>query len=391
MAALRRGIMRYADGTSDVPPGGRPTLGLVLPTVPALTPADVRQISAATTLPPVTQIPPPVFPDTAPAPAPAPAPASSFRQVLGDAIGMRGPEVRANVFQPSPAAGPPSAAGQLLSGQYGEALANPTASGLTRSWAQANLEARAANLQNQGPGWATRAYNFIAGDPSTDAALQARTDAAKFFQDKKMQQHLVNNPDELRMAEDNPVEYAKTAQLPQFQRFIQSSVDTHAAAADPQGILHPDGTRKIPPDPTQPAQLAATTGVPLHQANAVLNHHQYTQDEFVNAMRGVSWKTLGMVLGPAFTQMAEPKNRLMNEFLGGMNTSYQTTLNAVNALQEANKITTDPVEKARNVDQINRLTTGKGGLNEIKAAREDAVMKILGITKPGIPMPLRTN
>jgi hypothetical protein len=51
--------------------------------------------------------------------------------------------------------------------------------------------------------------------------------------------------------------------------------------------VHDDGTVKKPPDPGMVDAAAKGTGATFEQANAMMNAHHYTQDEFVNAIRGM--------------------------------------------------------------------------------------------------------
>jgi len=305
MAPLKRGVARYADGTPDV--------------------------SA---------------PDASQVPTPAPAPVSgltAFRQMLGDAIGMRGRAAQV----PVSTVGPPSGASQLFSGDYSGALDNPQSSAATRALAgfmnDQEKAARIGRLQ-QGPLGIERVINFFGGNATSDKVINDRIEAANTFNNPAIQQHLMNNPDEISMAEHDPVSYANTIQLPQFQQMIQASAAAHAAANDPNGI----NGRSVA-NPTKTANTIIQNNVSPEDAHLATDHHQYSDAEFVDAVSKMPTRTALALFGPYIQRAA------------GMTTQEQVARQIFNTVgAKINKFTADKAaleaqDKVKNKAAIDAL------------------------------------
>jgi len=346
MASLRRGVARYADGTPDV--------------------------SA---------------PDASQVPTPAPAPVSgltAFRQLLGDAIGMRGQAARDAAFgsrssTPAPVStvGPPSGVGQLFSGDYGGALDNPQSSAATRALAgfmnDQEKAARIGRLQ-QGPLGIERVINFFGGNAASDKVINDRIDAANTFNNPAIQQHLMNNPDEISMAEHDPVSYANTIQLPQFQQMIQASAAAHAAANNPNGI---NGRPVV--NPTKTANTIIQNNVSPEDAHLATDHHQYSDAEFVDAVSKMPTKTALALFGPYIQRAA------------GMTTQEQVARQIFNTIGEKINKATAAKEALEAQDKVKN----KAKIDEWEAQRVAAIKEFMeygkqygGITQRGFAMPL---
>jgi hypothetical protein len=78
---------------------------------------------------------------------------------------------------------------------------------------------------------------------------------------------------------------------PRIEAAFRASPAALQAAVAGQ-VAHPNGTTKADGNPTGTAVIAALTGARDTHAHAMSQPHQYTQDEFVDALRGVPLSTI---------------------------------------------------------------------------------------------------
>lgn len=121
---------------------------------------------------------------------------------------------------------------------------------------------------------------------------------------------------------------------PFFQGVPRSAGSLEAAFAAAPGALqatatgqvaHPNGTAKADANPTGTAVIAALTGARDTHAHAMSQPHAYTQDEFVDALRGVPLSTIEKLF--AMQHYQNPQMQIAPRFL-------QTQENTTQKLQK---------------------------------------------------------
>lgn len=124
-----------------------------------------------------------------------------------------------------------------------------------------------------------RLANFVGGDDATKAAMDQHDQIAQFYGKPEVQGHLRANPGDIALATAQPGPYAKA---------LQAVMDLHAANA---GTPPATTSQGVPlSDPAKTAQHAAEAGVHTDVASHFTDPHQYSEDEFVNNLRGkLNW------------------------------------------------------------------------------------------------------
>ncbi len=314
MAALRRGIPHYQEGTENTLSAQPP-----VQTQRSLVPAP--QLGLA---------PKQGVPVAAPAPTAWQAPAA--------------PPVP---IESAPPPGPPSGFGQLLRG-----LTNKPDASSQLTAAQQNLESSPATsavagfvdylsrhdrVNNLGaaPTAIEKFINLFAGNPASTAAIAQREQAAGALSHPLVQQHLMNNPDHLAAAERDPLGYAQRTQDPEFQKIMQHSVQTHNDIKT-NGVGHTDeygSFAKVPVDPAGVAKIVTTTGATPAQAHGALEPHQYSRDEFIRVMSGMPMKTVQMLFGAQLGHITTPQESLARTYVSKLYSGYAEAKAAREALE----------------------------------------------------------
>jgi hypothetical protein len=306
--------------------------------------------------------------------AASPAPAGpSFREMLGNVIGMHGREAQASPLgtptsgvniippgtkpesQPITSGSPLGSIGDLLTGGYANVLANPNASAFSQYLAQSaqdriNAQMNRWQIQNltTGPSNAEKLVKGLFGTQADWKNIQDRDAAATALGHPLAQQRLLNDPNELAKATQDPVGYS---QSPDFTQYMKTAVDNHNAAHDPGGVMHPDGSVKIPENPYKLARVTTTTGATLPEALASTEPHQYTREEFANIVGKMPVKMVEMMFGHQLAHVATPQEDVTKTLFGTYTNDFLAEHAKTNQLMEAGKTLTGS-EKAKNMAAI---------------------------------------
>jgi hypothetical protein len=189
----------------------------------------------------------------------------------------------------------------------------------------------------------------------------------------------MDNPDHLAAAEQDPAGYA---QNPDFKQYMQTAVDNHNAAHDPQGIPHPGGFTKVPGNPPRVANVATTTGATLPQALAGTEPHQYTRDEFIKATEGMTMRQAQLMFGPQLAHVQTPQEGVVKTLFGTLTGDYTAERLKSQQLIEAGKTLTGS-EKTKNAAAVLEQ-------QKIEQQKRDALINALsataGVTQKQFPL-----
>jgi hypothetical protein len=228
--------------------------------------------------------------------------------MLGDAIGMRGPEARAAA---------------VSGGQ--SALVAPAISPADIDRANV-LENRLYNV-GAGPSWLEKTIHLIGGS-SEAYDVENRTNAAAMFRDPHAQELFRTNPDALKAAELDPVRYS---QSPGFLNYMKAAQD-HYNNLMINGAVHDDG--KGPPIVVPPDQIndhVSVSKIKAHEpeatdmrAVAATQPGHFTDEEFARIFDGMSVRAFAQLFGPALTHAAtmSPQESVQRSYLSGMQAKY---------------------------------------------------------------------
>ena len=238
------------------------------------------------------------------------------------------------------AAPPTTGFGQLMAGQFKAAQQNPASSPATAALGQfADYLSRSTGLDavSRGPSMKDRLGNFFFGNQASTAAIEQHDAASKALRDPLVQQHLLNNPDELAMAQQDRVGYATKTQTPEFRKKIEQAVAaTTAVAAE---SARPDTPVIDPADqPKVVGTMVNTPGVSAAQAHAATNPRRYTRDEFIKTFEGIPTATFALLFGNQLQHVKTPQEKVATQYfdrLQGAHSAANARVNAMIAEDEA--------------------------------------------------------
>ena len=328
MAALRRGIAHYAEGDPNV----------VAPVVPA--------------------------------PAPAPAAPSGFGQLL------RGYGTSASTGY---AAGPANP-------QYAAAAQNPESSPATAMLGQfadyLNRSNRVDAL-SRGPSLKDRIGNLFFGNQASTAAIEQHDQASQTLKDPLVQQHLMNNPDELKLAETDRLGYATKAQTPEFRKIIETAVAANTAAAANPKVTTAEHPKVV--------ATATNHNVTADQAHAALAPRKYTEDEFVNTFKGIPTATFALLFGNQLQHVRTPQEKVATEYFDRLHGAHATTTSRVNAMiaEDAERVKNkqNPIHSQSPIFGKSPLDIAKEQQAATLKAIMDASAAFTGISAKPYPIP----
>lgn len=278
MAALRRGIPGYANGTDNVPQ-------MMPQTFQELPPELQQRLRPFQT---------PQTPPTSPTPDQAWETAHPIAQVArGVGSGLN-----------------PLAAPGTAGRDFTAAAQNPEASQATRAIADAFntfADTRRLNVLGQAPTGIERIINMFGGDQRSDADLAQRDFTSNVYRnDDLTRQYLMTDPRALALAESDKHGFAQQVQDPGFRQIMQQSVANYNEAAN-----HP----KVASEDHQPVVDAMNNvGVNADTAHAALRPHQYTRDEFIAATEGLSLKKAQLLFGAQLGHIVSPEEKASTEY-----------------------------------------------------------------------------
>jgi hypothetical protein len=353
MEPLRRGATFYPGATSDV--GLMQSPQQTIPAVPAA-PPDATSATPA---------------------APAPAPASVGRSPLGSI-------------------------GDMYTGQYGNVLADPNASAFSHYLAginQAMQTQQLVQIQNEqtqqriqnlttGPSPVEKLVKGIFGTQGEWNALKAHDQAAKTLGHPSVQQYLMHNPDQLAAAENDRVAYANQVPTPDFQKQLQTAL---AAQAEVQQ------NPKIPPENHhEVTNIMQTTGANSHQANASINPHAYTKEEFRKVFLGAPIQVV-QSLFPELSHYITPEEALEKDYFGKVYGDYQ---DAVAELERMGAHDQQLKDNHQQPEYSQRPYFGYGKskydqqqdkVNKLNQFFMDQAAARIGVTAKPYPLPAKTD
>lgn len=299
MAGLSRGIAHYQGGTDDTG---------VVPKQTLQPPSLFQQVLQA----------------LQPAPRAIPQVTSEQLQQLNQLMPIEQGWSSAPLLQ---LPGESTGFGQLLRGQLQVAQQNPEASPATAAIAgfldQQNKMRRASAVATP-PGPLEWMYHLFAGRQG-DTSLSDRAAAATTLGNPVVQQHLINNPDHLAAAEQNPVAYVQT---PAFKQAMQTAVNNHVQAAN--GIPQPDGTLKTSDDPGGLARLANTAGATVDQTHPFHESHNYNDDELVRAISSIPKGVVNRILEAQFGRAPSVQEQITQATYAALQADYTNKQKAFN-------------------------------------------------------------
>jgi hypothetical protein len=209
--------------------------------------------------------------------------------------------------------------------------------------------------------------SFLFGTPEYQAGTQLKVNAAQTFAKPEVQQLLMNNPDHLAAAAQDPVTAAG-----HFENFLSAMGNMKGRA--PNQITHvgPNGTSivKNADNPEMINSVAAGMGADPRHVHGMLEPHQFSQQEFESAMADMP-----MVVADHLWNMQHylnPQQQAAVSYLGSLN---QRTSAAQKALQDA-----------QSAGHSSGITAAQKALAQAQAD-SDAAMKFYGMGQSGLYAP----
>lgn len=189
----------------------------------------------------------------------------------------------------------------------------------------------------------SRLANFVAGDDATKAAMDQRDQTAATYQRQDVQNWLAANPAHIKEAQAQPGPFGK-ALAGMLDVMNQNKGNPPAVTADGSKVIQ---------DPAKNQQIADGAGVHPDVAHPFTENHQYTEDEFVGALRGkLNWGQASKLW--QMQHYVPPAQQAAGQYLGLL------------AAQS------DQAEQAYNAGVKNNLA--KADLQKLDKARSDAAI-----------------
>jgi hypothetical protein len=238
------------------------------------------------------------------------------------------------LIAPAALAAPSGSIGNILTGQYGNVLADPDASALAQHLArsaQADVAAaqvaqtneRAKNLA-VGPSPVEKLVRGVFGTQADWESIKNRDAAAKALGHPLVQQHLVNNPDHLTRAENDPYGYVRS---PEFSGVLQRTMQ-----ADAEVRNHP----KVKPEEQQKvAADMVNHNVTADQAAAAMNPRRYTRDEFIKTFENIPTDTFMQLFGAKLQHVPSSQEKAATEYIDRLHGEHLEATKKVNQMLEA--------------------------------------------------------
>jgi hypothetical protein len=351
--------------------------------------------------------------------ADVPAPERTFRQILGDSIGLRGRQAQVDLFNPPavPAPVPPELQPRqpvteplpppvqigpaafaervfgrpwrALTGQTEQVLQDPESSPFTRSIAEAqkasqiDTRAREATME---PTWFDKTTNYLFGNTASAAALAERDAAMKVLQHPLVQEHVRRDPNALAAAEKDPGYFAKLVQLPEYVAHMKQMQGLHVEAAkDPK--IHPDDVPKV-------AKTAADINANPAAVHALMKPELYSKEEFHKAIHGMPAQAVQMLFGAQLAHVVTPQEALAKQYFNTLHRNYKTAAEKVAEMEAENALA---VKERRNPPYQSTLFQ-KSPLDKMREEMQMWEKKIMedmaasiGVTGKPYPTPMKKD
>lgn len=280
----------------------------------------------------------------------------------------------------------PSGIGQLLTGQFKSAQQNPESSPATAalgSLADYISRSNRVDAISKGPSMKDRLVNLFGGNQASTAAITQHDAASTALRDPLVQQHLMNNPDEIALAEKNRLGYAQQVQTPAFRKVIETAVAANTAAGANPKVTTDEHPKVV--------TAAVNHGVTADQAHAALAPRKYTEDEFVNTFKGIPTATFALLFGQQLGHVRTPQEKVATEIFDRLHGGLAEADTKVKALEAQDA---ELIKQGKNPVHSQSSWFGKSALDIAKAERDarqkvlmDAAASFTGISAKPYPVP----
>lgn len=161
---------------------------------------------------------------------------------------------------------------------------DPGASPFSRAMGDFNLNLAADQqyrpLTQQGDAW-DKFTNFFSRQDPTKPDINARAAAGAFYGRPEVANYIKANPSVFQQAQQDPVGTHKL-----LEPLINAAMNPTVTNVNGKTINDQAGV----------AAKMAATGLPANVVAPMHEPHQYTEEEFINSMRGLSWNHLNHIL-----------------------------------------------------------------------------------------------
>jgi hypothetical protein len=186
--------------------------------------------------------------------------------------------------------------------------ANPNDSPFAQAMAPYKIDSAPSPVPDVAPSMIERTKNFFGGNDATTAQLNVRQKAADVLAHPEVLNMAKNSPQVAAMLQADPVGAAT-----KLQPLIEAMAGNH-----PSSVAHPnaDGTvtTKAVPDPAHLSAVAKIADAKHEEMSPFLNHHTYSDEEFINATQHLNWKQAARMFGAA--QRLTPQQQITNSYAG---------------------------------------------------------------------------
>jgi hypothetical protein len=387
--ALKRGIPHYQSGTPDVPAPER-TFRQILGDAIGLR-GRQAQIEASGV---------PVVPATLLAPESQPldriGPAAFARRLSGQQPATE-PQPLQPVTEPLPPPvqiGPAAFAERVfgrpwraLTGQTEQVLQDPEASPFTRSIAEAQrasqIDTRARDA-TMGPTWFDKTTNYLFGNTASAAALAERDAAMKVLNQPLVQEHVRRDPNALAAVEKDPKYFAQLVQLPEYVDHMKRMQGLHVEALkDPK--IDPNDAHKV-------VRTAADVNANPAAVNALMRPDIYSKEEFHRAIHGMPVQAVQMLFGKQLEHIVSPQEASARQYFNQIDKNYRTAAQKVAEMEAENALA---IKERRN-PPYQSTWFGKSPLDKMREEMEMWEKKMMedraafiGVTGKPYPTPSR--
>lgn len=335
-------------------------------------------------------VPDPNNPNPPPTPPPAPA-TPSFREMLGNMIGLHGRDAQLNPTNRPPAApdtGAPGTLGrmgEMLTGDFGKVATDPNASPFM-SWIaginqQAQTNQRALDLA-KGPSLLGKAYTGLFGNQATDwPALQKQQETAETIGHPAAQQYLKDHPNALAAAEKDPATFAADFRT-NLQAEIEKAKKNDADAAANEKV-------ETPEEHARTVAAANRAGVDANTAHVAVSPQKYSVDDFVNTFKGIPTATFMQLFGAQLQHVQTPQEKAAAEFFDQMHGKYADVNDRIKKMEQEDQA----LEKAGKPKKHDTYVLwGQNEYDAAKSEREKAMTATMNALQKFIsPQSFPTN
>lgn len=227
----------------------------------------------------------------------------------------------------------------------------PTASPFARSLARYRQQGNVDQVYNrlaQGPTPIDRVVNFFSSQDPTKPGMDQQQQMADFYARPEVKSRVLGDKQILDAALNDP-----RGTMTALQPLVDKAAQAPPMTANGRVVGDQAGTQA----------RAVAAGVPYDTAHYFHEPHQYSEEEFVNGTRGLSWNQASRLWG--FQHYVLPQQQMMVDAVAGANQDFNAASKMLQELQGRNApqaridAATKEVEARRNAVQnlVMRFTT----------------------------------